>query len=756
METAVQSILEILKEQDITKSQLAEKSGLALGTISRILNGKQALKTETLTKIANALEVSIYEIRDTEADSNARFKVAGYLDYCGDIYRIKSLKDLKTQVKKIETLEEGFKFKEKKLPPQKPVQLTDIDFNRWEDIDASKVEVRSFKSGKDIVEGEPFDIGNMCSGYPFLLNGVRFNNSEAAYIAGKFSNNTDVHIKIQKQLTENNDGYAAKKKIRQKNEVVARSKEDWETFNVEYMKYVVWQKCKTNKDFAKKLKSVPITALIVENSTGMTSETAQVWGCFNQSLMDLRYAKEKKYQMERPTAKEEELNIERNKWNRYGIWEGRNLMGKILKACSICLINDEELPIDYDLLRSKHIYLLGKEMEFPQQRNAKLRKGIIGAIIGDIVGSRYEFAKKIPAKIQRLFGSSSTFTDDTILTIAIADALISKKPFADTLWDYGQLYPNAGWGYSFKKWLKGSKGTQNNSQGNGCAMRISPVGFYAKTIEEALELAKECTIPTHNSPEGIAGAQAIAASVFLAKNGHSKDDIKSYVENKFGYDLSLSVAEIHAFVKGVKQEEREFVKNTAPVAIMSFLEADNYENTIRLAISFGIDTDTTACMAGGIAAAYWGVPQELIEEAIGYLPDELLDVINKFDKTTFKNHRITPPQILRWRKDYIVAYGTNTDDTAGEDGYGDTHPSNFNHHPLIGYPIRTIGVSLEDVKTDIAGFITYAKANPDKTFLVSKVGLGKSGLGINVVAPLFEDAQELTNVYLPRAIVEAL
>ncbi len=366
MEAAVQRILEILEEQGITKTQLAKKSGLALGTISRILNGKQELKTETLKKIADALEVSTYEIQDTEVDSNARFKIAGYLDYCGDIVRVKSLKDLKAQVRKIEALETGFKFKEKKLPPQKPITFADLDFNKWETIDATQTEVRSFKSGTDIVEGEPFDVGNMCGGYPFLLNGEPFNNSEAAYIAGKFSNNTAQHIQIQRLLQENNDGYAAKKRIRMRNENIARSKEDWETFNVEYMKYVVWQKCKTNKDFAKKLISVPITALIVENSTGMTGETAQVWGCFNQPLMDLRDAKEKKLKMENPKANKEALNVEKNKWNRFGVWEGRNLMGKILKACSICLIKGTELPIDYDLLRSKHIFLFGKEIEFPR------------------------------------------------------------------------------------------------------------------------------------------------------------------------------------------------------------------------------------------------------------------------------------------------------------------------------------------------------------------------------------------------------
>lgn len=364
MNTTIRRILQVLEEENVTKTELAQRSGLALETVSRLLNEKQPLTTESLKKIAGALGVSFYELEEREEESNARFKVAGYLDYCGDIYRIRNLKDLKSHLAKIEELETLFKFKEAKLPKQKVITLSDIDFDKWETIDATQIEVKSFKSGTDIVEGEPFDIGNMCKGYPFSLNGVVFQNSEAAYIAGKFSNNTKQHLKIQEALIANNDGYGAKKRIRQKNENIARTKEDWESFNVDYMKYVVWQKCKGNAAFAKKLKSVPTTAFIVENSTGMTGATAQVWGCFNKPLMTLRDAKEKKYKMEHPKAKKEELNIESNSWNRYGVWEGRNLMGKILKACSICLLNGQELPINYELLRSKHIFLLGKEMRF--------------------------------------------------------------------------------------------------------------------------------------------------------------------------------------------------------------------------------------------------------------------------------------------------------------------------------------------------------------------------------------------------------
>lgn len=361
---AIQKILDILKERGMTQAQLSNESGLAKGTINRILKRHQELMPNTLCKIAEALSVSIYELEESYDDTDTRFNVSGYIDYCGDIFKIKSLKDLKNHVEKIERVLSFFKFKEKKLPKQKAISISDIDYYRWETIDATQIEVKSFKSGSDIVDGEKFDIGNMCSGYPFVLNGETFNNSESAYIAGLFSKKTPLHIKIQHQLQENNDGYAAKKQIRMRNQNVARSKEDWESFNVEWMKYVVWQKCKTNIDFANTLKKIPETAMVIENSTGMTSETAQFWGAFNRQLSELRDAKEKKYLMENPKATKEAINIERNSWRNYGLWEGTNCMGKILKACSLCLIHDKELPIDYDILNRANIYLMGKKLIF--------------------------------------------------------------------------------------------------------------------------------------------------------------------------------------------------------------------------------------------------------------------------------------------------------------------------------------------------------------------------------------------------------
>ena len=171
---------------------------------------------------------------------------------------------------------------------------------------------------------------------------------------------------------------------------------------------------------------------------------------------------------------------------------------------------------------------------------------IIGAIIGDIVGSTYEFAEKIPTKF-KLFRSACSFTDDTVLTVAIADALLHDRSFADAIEDWGNRYIYAGFGHSFREWKKRRKNNPsatNNSKGNGCGMRVSPVGFWAKSIDEAMSLAKESAIITHNSPEGIAGAQAIATAVFMAKEQRGKEEIKQFVEKTFGYDLDLSYEEI--------------------------------------------------------------------------------------------------------------------------------------------------------------------------------------------------------------------
>ena len=377
--------------------------------------------------------------------------------------------------------------------------------------------------------------------------------------------------------------------------------------------------------------------------------------------------------------------------------------------------------------------------------------GIIGAVIGDIAGSRFEFVKEPPKKSFKLFGADSTFTDDSVLTIAIADALLHHKSFAEALWTWGKKYPSAGFGHSFRGWLKEKDWSiQNNSAGNGSGMRISAVGFRGKSLDDVMKMAEEATIPTHNSVEGIKAAQAIAASIFLARTGKTKAEIKQYVESEFEYNLDLSVEEIRS-KSGITGYNQELAKYTTPDAIMAFLNGEDYEDVIRTAITYGNDTDTVACMAGAIAAAYYGVPVELAEQAAYCIPKELLDVINEFDGTQLSNHRVTPPNVRRWSADTIVVYGSNADDTDGEKGFSNTHISRFNHYPLSGYPICTIGASMDVIKKDVEGLINKVLSQPQKTFVIENVGISKkTNLGVETMAPLFEPLTDVGNVYFVK------
>lgn len=378
--------------------------------------------------------------------------------------------------------------------------------------------------------------------------------------------------------------------------------------------------------------------------------------------------------------------------------------------------------------------------------------GIIGAIIGDIAGSRFESKKEKIPKRYGLYTAKCTFTDDSAMTVAIADSILHKKTFAESMMQWGRLYPHAGYGSAFKKWLKkGDSTVQNHSAANGSGMRIAPVGFYGKSLDEVLTTAKDATIPTHNSKEGIDGAQAIAASVFLARNGKSKAEIKKYIKKQFNYNLDLSFEEVSKLVANPLFKS-ELACNTVPLAVMAFLNGTDYEDVIRKAIAYHCDADTVACMAGAIAAAFYGVPIELAEQAAYYLPKNMLDVINEFDGTSFTNHRVTPSMVKAWDKNTIVVYGTNAEDNNGEEGYYDTHWSPKNKKVLKGFPIHTIGCNINDIKNDIKNLIKEIDSNPQKTYLIRRVGLSeKSNIGINTIAPLFAPLLAKENVYFPKA-----
>lgn len=361
MASTTEKIRELIKESGLTQAKYAESVGLHPVTLSRFLVSDN-FSLKSLRKIALKTGIILADLMPDDEISFAPV-VTGYIEYNGQIEKVRDLKSLRRITEKLERQTSLMKVKQVKLPKQTPISLNDIDLNKLEEYDASELEIMSFRHHYDIVRGRNFSVGNMCPGYTFTVNGARFNNSEAAYIAGLYSLDIPAHRRIQKLLMDNDDGYKAKKEFRNKRySDIARK--DWDSYYMEWMKYVVWQKCTTNKEFAKLLKFIPETAMVVENATGMTSQRAQLWGCFNEYLEELRDAKELMFQTRHPKATDREINEERNRWNNFGIWKGRNAMGKIIKMCSLCLQSGQELPIDYSLLKSKHIYICGKEVEY--------------------------------------------------------------------------------------------------------------------------------------------------------------------------------------------------------------------------------------------------------------------------------------------------------------------------------------------------------------------------------------------------------
>lgn len=250
---------------------------------------------------------------------------------------------------------------------------------------------------------------------------------------------------------------------------------------------------------------------------------------------------------------------------------------------------------------------------------------ILGAIIGDIIGSVFEFNNVKTTDFQ-LFTKKTDFTDDSVLTFATMDCILHSGDYSRTYQEYGRKYPHRGYGAYFSSWIHHPDPKPYNSFGNGSAMRISPVGWAYDTLDEVLLQAKRSAEVTHNHPEGIKGAQATAAAVFMARTGSSKDDIKQYIQNTFGYDLERRIDDIRPVYKF-----SETCQETVPEAIIAFLESDDYESAIRLAISVGGDSDTLACITGGIAEAFYReIPDWIVENALRALPTDVIKLIEGF------------------------------------------------------------------------------------------------------------------------------
>jgi ADP-ribosylglycohydrolase len=252
---------------------------------------------------------------------------------------------------------------------------------------------------------------------------------------------------------------------------------------------------------------------------------------------------------------------------------------------------------------------------------------MLGAIAGDIIGSVYEH-RPIKTTDFPLFGPGSRFTDDTVLTVAVAHALLEGGDYVPYLKEYAAMYPHAGYGGAFFQWALSEDAEPYNSWGNGSAMRVSPVAYAFDSPDEVRAEAGRSAAVTHSHPEGILGAEATAAAVYLARTGRSKDDIRTAITNDYGYDLSATLDEIrpgYAFDVSCR--------GTVPPAVIAFLESDGYEDAVRKAVSLGGDSDTLACITGAIAGAYYGVPEPIAERALACLPDPLRATVLAFDET---------------------------------------------------------------------------------------------------------------------------
>ena len=249
-----------------------------------------------------------------------------------------------------------------------------------------------------------------------------------------------------------------------------------------------------------------------------------------------------------------------------------------------------------------------------------------GFIFGDIVGSVYENRGHSALPDFELYHAYAKFTDDTVLSIATAEALLQSSDFKESYLKWGRKYPAAGYGGSFTNWLASSSPQPYSSFGNGSAMRSGPIGWLSKSIEECLQLAKSSAEVTHNHPEGIKGAQAVAIAVFLAKKGHSKLEIKQFIETTFQYSLNRTLAAIMP-----NYSFQIACQDSVPEAIICFLESESTEDAIRKAVMLNGDTDTQACIAGGIAEAFYRDISSTTELQINaYLSEEMKSVLEAF------------------------------------------------------------------------------------------------------------------------------
>ena len=256
---------------------------------------------------------------------------------------------------------------------------------------------------------------------------------------------------------------------------------------------------------------------------------------------------------------------------------------------------------------------------------------MLGAVAGDVIGSVWETEAFKSPHFYPLIGPDCRFTDDSVLTCAVAEALLTNGDFATHIRNFARRYPHAGYGGNFRKWFRSDRPGPYNSWGNGSAMRVSPVGWAFDSEAETLDAAERSAAVTHNHPRGVAGARATALAIYLARTGASKQEIKTEVAGRFDYDLDRTLAEIRPhYTFDVSCD------GSVPEALIAFFESTDYESAVRNAVSLGGDADTQAAVAGGVAEAFYeratgvGVPDEIAAGVRTRLPEDLTDVLDRF------------------------------------------------------------------------------------------------------------------------------
>lgn len=388
-------------------------------------------------------------------------------------------------------------------------------------------------------------------------------------------------------------------------------------------------------------------------------------------------------------------------------------------------------------------------------------KGIIGSVIGDIAGSSREHT---PVKTPRfqLLTKQSTITDDTVLTMAVAEWMLDRSgvDVADSLKRWGEEYPHAGYGSSFKSFLE--MGPGGMSTHNGAAMRVSSVGFLTSSIEECMDLAAQSAMPSHGSEQAIKAAQAVATTIFLARTGKSKNEIREFIEDTFGYDLrrpyNIVREEVHA-ARAMREVDyrtsHERIVGAEPAtqdALIAFLTGNSYEEVVRLAIYMGGDADTEAAIAGGMAAAYYGVPEEIVREALIYIPSDMLKVINAVDRTDWRPTGLIPPRSDRWSRHEVVIYGCCSENENEFERAGHlTRRSKFRKHHNEGYPI-SIDRPMDRIIDEIEVLKGKHRQYPHVRWHLHEIGMEKAGWTVGQFRELFSWALEHENILVAPSL----